>query len=122
MKRLPAHISVPIEPPRAASLLLAARIRVLARRQQRRLRVLNEQREILTLAKEARQKRKPHNYSTCGGPRSCNHCRAILSESPEQAHARMTEENQQRHLTTLGAHMTLRTGVHHDRDNDPQYP
>lgn len=55
-----------------------------------------------------------HNYETCGGPTACAYCRAILSETPEQACARFAEET--RGLRSAGASHELRTGVHFQED------
>ena len=55
---------------------------------------------------------KRHNYETCGGPTACIYCRAILSETPEQACARIAEENRERGLRSAGARHELRTGIH----------
>ena len=43
---------------------------------------------------------EPHDYASCPGPHGCAYCRAILSETPEQACRRIASENQhylQRH-------------------------
>ena len=55
-----------------------------------------------------------HNYSTCGGPRTCTYCLSILSETPEQGVARIAAE-------TAGARMAaaaeLRTNVHFEQED-----
>jgi hypothetical protein len=37
-----------------------------------------------------------HNYHTCGGPRRCDYCAAILIETPAEAVARLTAEEGER--------------------------
>ena len=44
-----------------------------------------------------------HNYDTCGGPRRCLYCQYIVAqETPEEACARMTAENNERHPKIFG--------------------
>jgi hypothetical protein len=42
--------------------------------------------------------KQPHDSCTCGGPVTCDVCRAMLLETPAQAVARMSQENEARGL------------------------
>ena len=54
-----------------------------------------------------------HHYETCGGPKQCDYCRAILSETADEAVSRLAAENAARELRAASdGTWQLRTGVH----------